>query len=238
MFAIAIVGQKASGKGAVAHILGECAKAFVMRFSDPIRVADILERTGLPVSSAHELAERTAKTFQERGRASTDAGDFFNAAYYQRFPIEPPATFQMQEMGNALRQQHGVGVLTEVLLEAAQLLGQETVVIDGVRNPGEVASLEKRLTGRFVLVGVTADTAIRKHRFLEKRKRIGDPETEAEFERLERKDMGEDQPPDGQQVAKCLALVSPGNMLTNNTTLDALTVQVMAWYDTFSLFEK
>ena len=73
-----------------------------------------------------------------------------------------------------------------------------------------------------------------KKRFLEGRRRIGDPVTEEDFLRLDRRDQGEGEPPDGQQVAKCLELIDSGNMVRNNGTLDQLRTWVRAWYGTLA----
>ena len=227
-FAIAIVGEKAAGKDAVAELLCAWSGAAMIRYSDPIRVAHLMAAWGTTLHTSEQLAALTAQVFLECG---WDIGGIskFDAEFYSQRHTDPPSTFTLQDIGNQLHT-FCRGALTHIVLRVADALGKRVTVINGVRSPEEPEPLKDVLPGRHVLVGVCADLEVRKKRFLEGRRRIGDPVTEEDFLRLDRRDKGEGEPLHGQQVAKCLEMVSPENMIYNNGTLDELQAWVKNWY--------
>lgn len=107
----------------------------------------------------------------------------------------------LQDMGDSLRQKHGDAVLAEKAIEYLQKQGSDRVVIEGIRNPGEVEFLKKN--PNFVLIGVKASRAIRFKRLL-KRAKPWDPKTYEDFVKVDRRDLGIGQDKSGQQVGKCL----------------------------------
>ena len=232
-FTLAIVGEKAAGKDAVAELICDASGAWTMRYSDPIRVAHLLCEWSIPLQSPEQLGACTAQVFTECGW-TTRGAKTFDAAFYAERETVPPTTFALQDLGNSLKRQFGPEVLTRVVLQVADVLHKDIVVVNGIRNPAEFGSFEERLAGKHALGGVRADLNLRKKRFLEGRRRIGDPVTEEDFLRLDRRDQGEGEPPDGQQVAKCLELIDSGNMVRNNGTLDQLRTWVRAWYGTLA----
>ena len=106
---------------------------------------------------------------------------------------------QLQNLGNFLREKYGNGVLADKIIDKLDLT--KNIIIDGIRNPGEVDSLRK--IKNFILVGVNASKDTRFERLL-KRNKISDPKTYKEFLRLEARDRGEKEPLYGQQVEECL----------------------------------
>lgn len=106
----------------------------------------------------------------------------------------------LQDIGNQLREDFGVAVLVERCLI---LIPDETklVVIDGMRNPGEVRFVKDKLDGQ--IVGVDAPVALRLKWYLERAKRRGeDGVTEADFWRANSRDLGEGENSLGQQGSK------------------------------------
>jgi dephospho-CoA kinase len=121
---------------------------------------------------------------------------------------------QMQDIGDRLRRQGGAGVLGQRIREKIEASPVTRWVIDGIRNPAEVAEL-KRLA-RFYLVGIEADIPVILKR-LQKRGRETDRlKTEELLMALER-EWGIGEPDNGQQVGPCMALSDI--LIANNSTL-------------------
>lgn len=117
----------------------------------------------------------------------------------------------LQDMGDELRRKEGDAVLAKKAIEYLQKKGSERVVIEGIRNPGEVEFLKKN--PNFVLIGVKANRELRFKRLL-KRAKPWDPRTYADFVKVDRRDLGIGQGKSGQQVGKCLNYCD--FILTNN----------------------
>lgn len=117
----------------------------------------------------------------------------------------------LQDMGDELRRKQGDTVLAEKAIKALQKKGHDRVVIEGIRNPGEVEFLKKN--PNFVLIGVKANRELRFKRLL-KRAKPWDPKTYADFVKVDKRDLGIGQGKSGQQVGKCLAYCD--FILTNN----------------------
>src|SRR5262249_22816582 len=104
----------------------------------------------------------------------------------------------LQDLGNRLRRDEGNAAL--VTRGLGQLLADqpetERVVIDGIRNLGEVRWLQRALGDRFSLFAVVADTP---QRFA----RQTSASTWNEFYELDRRDQGENED-FGQQVNRCV----------------------------------
>ena len=89
---------------------------------------------------------------------------------------------KLQNLGNLLRETFGTGILADRIKK--KLDYSKNIIIDGIRNPGEVTSL--RELKNFILIGVTASKEIRFTRVLS-RNRESDPKSFEEFLRLEGK---------------------------------------------------
>lgn len=108
----------------------------------------------------------------------------------------------LQDMGNDLREKFGDDILVKRTEELLNGLGKK-IVIDGIRNAGEIAYLRKKYDA--IIIGVDASVK-RRRRLSNKRKGDADPKTEEEFERVEQRDRGIGENSHGQQVDACLAL--------------------------------
>lgn len=127
----------------------------------------------------------------------------------------------LQDVGNDLRRKEGAGVLGRRVRETIEREPEKRWVIDGIRNPAEVADL--RVLSGFQMIGVTAqpETIIRR---LRRRKREGGALTRKQIlERLER-EKGKGEPPEGQQVTKCLDLADC--LMVNEGTLRQLQAKL------------
>lgn len=103
----------------------------------------------------------------------------------------------LQNIGNDLRTTFGVAVLVE---RSLLLIPEETemVVIDGIRNPGEVLFVKEQMGG--VIIGVDAPVELRLKLYLERAKRRGeDGATEADFWQANNRDLGIGEDALGQQ---------------------------------------
>ncbi|MBI4091790.1 MAG: AAA family ATPase [Candidatus Levybacteria bacterium] len=106
----------------------------------------------------------------------------------------------LQDMGNDLREKFGDDILvkrTEELFDGSE----EKIVIDGIRNAGEVAYLRKKYNT--IIIGVDAPSKKRRE-FSRKRSADADPKTGEEFKRVEQRDRGIGENSHGQQVEECL----------------------------------
>lgn len=117
----------------------------------------------------------------------------------------------LQDLGDELRKKYGDEVLAK---QAIDRMENNKVVIEGIRNPGEIEYL-KRLP-HFVLIGVKAKRELRFKRLLQRAKQW-DPKAWNEFLTVDRRDLGIGQKKSGQQVGKCLAYCD--YMLTNNKNI-------------------
>ena len=103
--------------------------------------------------------------------------------------------------GQKLREQFGAGVLAARALKKTD--ESTNWIIDGIRNPAEVEELRKRPD--FILIANTAPEDLIISRILS-RKRADDTLNEEAIRQKLRREMGEDEPPEGQQVAKCIEM--------------------------------
>jgi dephospho-CoA kinase len=132
----------------------------------------------------------------------------------------PPQREHLIRMGNALRREHGPGVLAARILPRLD----ERDVVDSIRTPAEVAVL--RSLPYFVLVAVDAPVETRFRRSLA-RARPGDPETLQEFVDRERQENSAD--PDAQQLRATFALAD--HVLDNSGSLGDLRSRLQTILD-------
>jgi len=109
----------------------------------------------------------------------------------------------LQDIGDELRAQEGDGVLAKRAVAYLQKQGAKRVVIEGIRNPGEVAYL--RTIPHFYLIAVDATQELRYRRVIERGK-PWDPKDWATFVKVDGRDSGDGINVSGQQVRKCMSL--------------------------------
>jgi len=109
----------------------------------------------------------------------------------------------LMEIGQELREKYGAGILAERALEKVGLEGGNDWIIDGIRNPAEINKLRKH--HNFVLVANTAPEDLIIKRILS-RKRSDDTLTEESIRKKLRREWGEGEPEEGQQLGKCIAM--------------------------------
>lgn len=121
----------------------------------------------------------------------------------------------LQKVGNTLRAEHGAGVLA--LRARTKISHDENWVIDGIRNPACIEELRK--SPNFILLGITAADEILLTRLLERQREGQEITREIVFEKLN-KEKGIGEPPEGQQVKKCLEQID--HLILNEGTLEDL----------------
>lgn len=106
----------------------------------------------------------------------------------------------LQDLGNEMRGEYGAGILVEKALK--EFGNEEKIVIDGLRNLGEIQSLRKH-KGSMILA-IVADRNVRFERLknLKRRERL----TPELFEQLDLRDLGVHEKITGLQTALCIAL--------------------------------
>lgn len=120
----------------------------------------------------------------------------------------------LQDIGDDLREKEGSGVLAKRAVLYLQERGMEQMVIEGIRNPGEVAHL-RTLPG-FILISVDALQEVRFRRVIERGK-PWDPKDWDTFKKVDGRDSGDEKNENGQQVRACMRLADIH--LNNDTDL-------------------
>jgi dephospho-CoA kinase len=128
-------------------------------------------------------------------------------------------------LGTELREKHGHAILAERINYKIRKLQNQDVVVDSIRNPGEIEELRKNKG--FILIAIHTDPKIRFQRLL-KRGRAGDSKTLQEFmehENKENNDKGA-----GQQLDKCIEMADA--MITSNGTIEEANKDLEAYLST------
>jgi dephospho-CoA kinase len=137
------------------------------------------------------------------------------------------------EKGNELRKRYGDQVLVEVVtLTLSEKIEKQFLIIDGIRNPGEVEFLRKKFGKDFILIAFDAPREIRFRR-LRERKKEGDPKTFEEFLEIDETDLGKNQPEYGQNVEECLKLadyliINDGSVNELNKKLEEIAKAILS----------
>lgn len=124
----------------------------------------------------------------------------------------------LQDIGDDLRIKEGNDVLARKVLNQLNRLKSvesEKIIIDGIRNPGEIELFKKNTN--FILIGVKAKRSLRFQRLLSRNK-DWDPKNWADFLAIDKRDLGLKENKNGQQVGKCLTYCN--YILTNNQGIE------------------
>lgn len=107
------------------------------------------------------------------------------------------------EVGNSLREKEGKDALIKRAGRKIEKEGSDKIVVESIRNPGEVETLRK-MKG-FYLVGVVASPKVRFTR-MRRRRKLGDPVTWKGFCELGERHEGKGEKETGQQMRAVLAM--------------------------------
>jgi len=131
----------------------------------------------------------------------------------------------LQFWGNKLREENGSGYLASLVVKKIKLQKYENVVVDGIRNPGELIELRK--LKNFFLVSVDAPLEVRFKRAVE-RSRESDPVDYENFLKINNKDLGIGESATGQGVGLCMK--QSDFELINNGTFEDINGKVEKLY--------
>ncbi len=125
----------------------------------------------------------------------------------------------LQDLGNEMRESQGSGVLMQRALQ--DLRNENKIVVDGLRNLGEVTVLKKQKGS--VLLSIMADREVRfnRLRLLKRREKL----TPKLFERLDLRDLGVNEKITGLQTAFCIALADV--YIDSNSTMDVFEAKIL-----------
>ena len=135
----------------------------------------------------------------------------------------------LMNVGQILREKYGTGVLAERALEKIKYAHGDKWVVDGIRNPAEVEVLKKEPD--FVLIANTAPEDLIINR-IRARKRSDDTFDELSIRRKLRREMGEGELEDGQQVGKCIEMAD--YVFENIMPFEQVEEEFMKLYDKIS----
>lgn len=108
----------------------------------------------------------------------------------------------LQDIGNEWREKYGSSVLAEKALEEISEKKLDKVVVDGIRNIGEIEKLRSK--DNLILIAIISDKKIRFER-LKRIKRREDMSWEI-FKQLDSRDAGIGERKTGLQVNKCIEM--------------------------------
>lgn len=121
----------------------------------------------------------------------------------------------LQDVGNDLRSNFSGAVLVDRIV--GKVKKHNLVVIDGVRNPQEIAAIKNDLFGK--IMHVSAYKNRRLERYLERAEIRGEGKASVlKFKKSDARDLGEGEDKNGQQVAECMALAD--FKLINNSSIE------------------
>jgi len=172
--------------------------------------------TGIMASGKGE----SAKILKELGFNYISLSDIVRAEASKR--KTPVTREEMQDLGNALREKGGEGVLAKKVREKISETMQKKWVIDGIRNPAEVIELKK--LNSFFLIGLTTPLYTIINR-IKKRKRDTDTGDEIEAKKRIEREKGVGESKHGQQVGKCLHMAD--FTVKNNKTIKDLESNIL-----------
>jgi len=159
------------------------------------------------------------RILQQRGFAYVSLSDIVRReAARNGGPVSRGA---MQDIGNRLRAEGGAGVLGRMVREQVLAAAARRWVIDGIRNPAEVAELRK-MSGFFLLaVDCGVETILAR---MKQRGRASDAVPEAELRAALEREWGGSEPAAGQQVGPTMALAD--FTIANDGTLAGLQARL------------
>ena len=108
----------------------------------------------------------------------------------------------LQDSGDEMRSMYGGHVLAKVSIEYLPR-NRDLIVLDGIRNPGEIEYLKNNFGETFFLIAVDSKPEMRFER-MSKRGRKDDQKTWEEFLEMDSRDQGSGQPDYGQQTRRCM----------------------------------
>ena len=128
------------------------------------------------------------------------------------------------KLGTEMREKFGNSILAVKINETIAELKNKDIVVDSIRNPGEIEELRKN--DGFILIGVHTDSKIRFERLV-KRGRLGDAQTFEEFVEHEKKENNNEG--SGQQLDRCMGMAD--KIIDSNGTIEEANKDLDSYMD-------
>lgn len=128
----------------------------------------------------------------------------------------------LQDSGDEMRKKYGSHILAKVATDYLSR-NKELIIIDGIRNPGEIDFLKKTFGKDFILIATDASPE-KRFENIKNRGRSDDPKTWEEFLAMDERDQGLGQPEYGQQTRKCMDRTDA--TIENNGSLEEFQAKI------------
>lgn len=135
----------------------------------------------------------------------------------------PQTREALQDLGDLLRKHVGNGVLAERTADLIEKSNRSFAVVESIRHPDEIECLRKRFKTHVLAVDATLE---KRFQLMQKRARLGDPETWEDFLKAANRDL-EGGVSFGQQVKKCLEMAD--KTIVNDGDLATLQRKINDW---------
>lgn len=196
--------------------MGEAGPLFEIQYLKP--ETTVIGLTGPLSAGCSTIAEYLER---EKGYTLKRLSDIIRKELREKDGIESPEPRQLQDKGDELRGTHGHDTLVRSVFKDLFEKKPERIVIDGIRNPGEIKYLRK-FSG-FFLIGIDASREERLRRY---RIKTGSPIPDQDFFGIDERDSGKNQQENGQNVTRCIDLT------------DYQIINQEAWDDDLTVKEK
>ena len=128
------------------------------------------------------------------------------------------------KLGTEMREKLGNAILAVKINEKIRQLPNKDIVVDSIRNPGEIEELRKN--NNLILIGVHTDSKIRFERLV-RRGRVGDSKTFEEFLEHEKKENNNEG--SGQQLDRCMGMAD--KIINSNGTIEEANKDLDSYMD-------
>lgn len=145
----------------------------------------------------------------------------------------PEERENLMKIGNEMRTKEGAGALAVRSIEKIRKSGRQNWIIDGIRNPAEIHELKKYPDTH--IVAIRAPKSFLVKRILERARGSDSMNRRKIIGEIER-ELGEGEPADGQQVAKCMEIAD--FIIENKGTLKQLERKFCDYYEILKKSER
>lgn len=163
---------------------------------------------------------QVAKILTELGFKHVSLSDMIRKVVKDKHLPETRAT--LIDTGNWMRKRDGIGILARMVSDQMGGDTETNLVVETIRNPAEADILKDRLGCELWCVDAPLELRFQR---LVARNRDGDAVTKEEFMKINERDLGKDEPVNGQQVGKCIQMADV--VIINDGSEEELRAKVM-----------
>lgn len=138
----------------------------------------------------------------------------------------------LQDIGDEMRKEGGYDILAKKAIENIKNNEEHNYVIDSIRNHHELMCLKDYFKDELLILAIDADIDIRYDRVVKRQGQYKEQNlTFEEFEKINKRDIGLNNKPNEQNVAKCLELAE--KIIQNNKDEKYLIEQIDTIYNKY-----